>query len=440
MCFWPLVSLFTTGAQDVYTAYQRRAMELLMSTVTVNGRTYQYPQRPTVLICIDGGAPDYFADGVRRGKLPTVQRFQEQGTYALANAVVPTFTNPNNLSIVTGAPPVVHGISGNFFLNPYTGVEVMMNDPSFLRADTILAALSRQGARVVVITAKDKLRCLLGYGLQHGICFSAEKAHEATLAEHGIEKVNTLVGWETPEVYSSQLSEFVMEAGLRLYQQQTPEVVYLSLTDYIQHKHAPGTPVADQFYQMLDRYFAAFDALGAIVGITADHGMNDKNDATGTPNVLYLGVLLDTWCGKGTTRVILPITDPYVAHHGALGSFATIYTNPAIDPQRLICRLKQVEGIEYVGTRVEACCTFELPADRVGDIVVISDRCTVLGKAPKDHDLSLLDGGLRSHGGLAEQEVPLLLNKPLHPTYSQRLAPTLRNFDLFDLALNGVVA
>ena len=324
---------------------------------------------------------------MRRGKLPTVRRFQEQGTYALASAVVPTFTNPNNLSIVTGAPPVVHGISGNFFLNPDTGAEVMMNDPSFLRADTILAALSRQGARVAVITAKDKLRRLLGYGLQHGICFSAEKAHEATLAEHGIEKVNTLVGWETPEVYSSQLSEFVMEAGLCLYQQQTPDVMYLSLTDYIQHKHAPGTPVADQFYQTLDRYFAAFDALGAVVGITA-----------------------------------------------------TIYAHPTVDLQRLVCRLKSVEGLEYVGTRVEACRDFELPTDRIGDVVVISNHCTVLGKAPQDHDLSLLDGGLRSHGGLAEQEVPLLLNKPLNPAYSQRLASMLRNFDLFDLALNGVVA
>jgi phosphonoacetate hydrolase len=408
-----------------------------MSIATVNGRTYQFPQRPTVIICIDGGAPDYFADGVRRGILPAIHRFQECGTYALAKAVVPTFTNPNNLSIVTGAPPVVHGISGNFFLNPDTGAEVMMNDPRFLRADTILAALSQQGARVAVITAKDKLRRLLGHGLQHGVCFSAEKAHEATLAEHGIAKVNTLVGWETPEVYSSQLSEFVMEAGLCLYQQQTPDIMYLSLTDYIQHKHAPGTPVADQFYQALDRYFDAFDRLGAVVGVTADHGMNDKNDSTGAPNILYLSTLLDGWCGCGTTRVILPITDPYVVHHGALGSFATIYVDTSADARWLVGRLKSIAGIEYVGTRAEACRDFELPADRIGDVVVISNRCTVLGKAPQDHDLSLLDGGLRSHGGLTEQEVPFVLNKPLNSTYSQRLAPGLRNFDLFEFALNG---
>jgi phosphonoacetate hydrolase len=409
-----------------------------MSLATVNGRTYQFPQHPTVVICIDGCAPEYFSAGLARHMLPAIQRFQEQGTYALAKAVLPTFTNPNNLSIVTGAPPVVHGISGNFFLNPDTGEEVMMNDPSFLRAGTLLATLSQQGARVAVITAKDKLRRLLGHGLRQGICFSAEKAHETTLAEHGIEQVNALVGWETPEVYSSQLSEFVMEAGLRLYQQQTPAIMYLSLTDYIQHKHAPGTPVADRFYQTLDGYFAAFDALGAVVGITADHGMNDKNDATGAPNILYLGALLDDWCGSGTTRVILPITDPYVVHHGALGSFATIYVDTSVDIQWLVGSLKSTAGIEYVGTRAESSREFELPADRIGDIVVVSDRCTVLGKAPQDHDLSLLEGGLRSHGGLAEQEVPFVLNKPLNPTYSRQLSPALRNFDLFEFALNGV--
>jgi phosphonoacetate hydrolase len=408
-----------------------------MTTVRVNGRTYQLPRRPVVLVCIDGGAPDYFSDGLARGMLPALQRFQQQGISTIARAVIPTFTNPNNLSIVTGAPPAVHGISGNFFLNPETGEEVMMNDPHFLRAETILAALSQQGVRVAVITAKDKLRRLLGHGLRQGICFSAEKAHETTLTEHGIEKVNALVGWDTPEVYSSQLSEFVMEAGLRLYQQQTPDVMYLSLTDYIQHKHAPGTPVADRFYQALDRYFDAFDALGAVVGITADHGMNHKNDATGAPNILYLRSMLDNWLGTGKARVILPITDPYVVHHGALGSFATVYVDPTVDVPWLVACLKG-GGIEYVGTRAEACRDFELPADRIGDVVVISDHCTVLGKAPEEHDLSLLEGGLRSHGGLAEQDVPFILNRPLTVPYQSKLSTELCNFDLFEFALNGV--
>src|SRR5262249_36464164 len=307
--------------------------------------------------------------------------------------------------IVTGSLPDVHGISGNFFPNPDTGAEVMMNEPHFLRADSLLAALSQQGARVAVVTAKDKLRRLLGHGLHQGICFSAEKAHETTRAEHGIDKGNALVGWDTPEVYSSQLSEFVMEAGLRLLQQHTPDLLYLSLTDYIQHKHAPGTPEADRFCQTLDGYFNAFDALGAVVGLTADHGMNDKNNASGQPNIIYLCPLLDAWVGSGMTRVILPITDPYAVHPGARGSFATVYVDASVDIPHVTAHLKTIAGLEYVGTRAEACQDFGLPADRIGDVVVTGDRHTVLGKAPHDHDLSLLDGGLRSHGGLGEQDV-----------------------------------
>jgi len=409
-----------------------------MSTVAVNGRTYNFPRRPTVVVCIDGGDPDYFDDGLRRGMLPALQRFQERGVWATAQAVVPTFTNPNNVSIVTGVPPAVHGICGNYFLDPDTGQEVMMNEPRFLRAESILAALSQQGARVVVSTAKDKLRRLLGHELRQGICFSAEKAHEATLAEHGIREVNALVGWDTPEVYSSQLSEFVLEAGLRLYEQQQPDLMYLSLTDYIQHKHAPGTPGADQFYQHLDRYFGAFDEMGAVVGLTADHGMNDKNTPTGEPQIIYLRTVLEAWLGAGQARVILPITDPYVVHHGALGSFATVYLDPHVDVSRVVARLQAEPGIEYVGTRARACDDFALPPDRLGDIVVISDRHTVLGKAPEEHDLSLLEGGLRSHGGLAEQTVPCIVNQPLHAAYRQQLPPTLRNFDVFDIVLNGV--
>jgi phosphonoacetate hydrolase len=412
--------------------------ECRMTTVTVNGRTYQFPQHPTVIVCIDGCAPEYFTHGLARGALPALEHFQKHGVYTIAKAVIPSFTNPNNLSIVTGVPPAVHGISGNFFLDPETGEEVMMNETRFLRTGSILAALSQQGARVVVITAKDKLRLLLGQGLHKGICFSAEKAHETTQAEHGIEHVNTLVGWDTPEVYSSLLSEFVMEAGLCLYKQHPPDVMYLSLTDYIQHKHAPGAPVADQFYRSLDRYFGAFDELGAVVGLTADHGMNDKTDATGQPKIIYLGSLLDDWLGAGQSRVILPITDPYVVHHGALGSFATIYFEPTVDVQQVITRLRAMECIEYIGTRVEAGDDFDLPPDRIGDVVVISDQSTVLGKVPEAHDLSLLEGGLRSHGGLAEQEVPFVLNKPLTDSYRGKLSPNLRNFDIFEFALNGI--
>jgi phosphonoacetate hydrolase len=355
----------------------------------------------------------------------------ERGAAHLADCVVPSFTNPNNLSIVTGAPPSVHGICGNYFYDRDADAEVMMNDPKYLRAGTILAAFADAGAKVAVITAKDKLRKLLGHRMK-GICFSSEKASEATLAENGIDKVVEMVGMPVPSVYSAELSEFVFAAGVKLMERDRPDLMYLSTTDYVQHKAAPGTPAANAFYAMMDRYLARLDAAGAIVALTADHGMNAKHGADGSPNVIYLQDVLDGWLGEGAARVILPITDPYVVHHGALGSFATVYVRS--DPN-LRNRIAEIPGIELVLDRAEAARRFELPPDRIGDLVVVSTRHVVIGTSKSRHDLSGLTEPLRSHGGISEQKVPLLLNRKL-----DGLAPgrRLRNFDVFDLALNHV--
>jgi phosphonoacetate hydrolase len=406
-------------------------------SVSVNGRTYRFPRRPTVVACIDGGEPDYFDRALAAGAAPAIARFRAHGVFQLARCVVPSFTNPNNLSIVTGVVPAVHGISGNYFYDRASGREVMMNDPAFLRCGTLLAALAQVGARAVVITAKDKLRRLLGHGLT-GICFSAEKADQVTKDEHGIERVTDLVARPLPDVYSAELSEYVLAAGLALLERERPDVMYLSLTDYVQHKHPPGDPAATRFYAMLDRYFDAFDRAGAVLGITADHGMNAKARADGTPNVVYLRPLLDALLGPGRSRVILPITDPYVVHHGALGSFATVYLERPADLPPVLARLRATEGIAEAWDNPTGCRRFELPPDRVGDVVVVADRHVVLGKAPEEHDLSLLEAPLRSHGGVTEQTVPFVLNAPLTAAYARRPSGELRNFDIFDYALNGV--
>ncbi len=400
-------------------------------TVTVNGRTYRWPDRPLVVVCVDGCEPDYVNQAIAAGRAPFLASLAQRGTCLTADSVVPSFTNPNNLSIVTGAPPAVHGICGNFFWDPDARAEVMMNDAKYLRAGTILAALAAAGARVAVVTAKDKLRALLGHGLA-GICFSAEKAADATVAANGIDGVPALTGMPVPSVYSAALSEFVFAAGVALLERDRPDVMYLSTTDYVQHKAAPGTAAANDFTAMLDRYLARMDALGATVVVTADHGMNAKTDALGRPNIVFLQRLLDDWYGSGATRVILPITDPYVVHHGALGSYATVYVADAVRCADAAARIAAVPGIERVYPRAEACAEFELPEDRVGDLVVVSERLTVIGTAPERHDLSGLDVPLRSHGGVSEQQVPLLANRPAGDLPARRW----RNFDAFDLALN----
>jgi phosphonoacetate hydrolase len=401
------------------------------AAITVNGRSYRRPTRPLVVVCVDGCEPAYLDEAIAAGVMPFLAGVRASGTYRLADCVIPSFTNPNNLSIVTGAPPAVHGISGNYFYDPDTGDEVMMNDPKYLRAETILAALAGAGARVAVVTAKDKLRRLLGHQLD-GICFSSEKADEVTESEHGIDDVLGLVGRPVPSVYSADLSEFVFAAGVALMERIRPDVAYLSTTDYVQHKHAPGTPEANAFYAMMDRYLARLASGGATIALTADHGMNGKTDAAGVPQIVYLQDLLDGWLGQGVARVILPITDPYVVHHGALGSFATVYLPRTASVDDVLRRVASVPGVELALDRAGACARFELPPDRVGDLVIIARRDVVLGTSARRHDLSGLDAPLRSHGGLSEQRVPFIVSRPTRLPADARL----RNYDLFDVALN----
>jgi len=402
-----------------------------IEAIVVNGRSYRWMSDPVVVVCVDGCEYDYLERAAAAGCTPYLARLLREGTAFKGDCVVPSFTNPNNLSIVTGVPPAVHGICGNYFYDREADAEVMMNDPRYLRAGTVLAAFADAGARVAVVTAKDKLRALLGHELK-GICFSAEKAAGATVAENGIGDVLALVGMPLPSVYSAALSEFVFAAGVKLMETQRPDLMYLSTTDYIQHKFAPGSDGANAFYAMMDGYLARLDAEGAVLALTADHGMNAKTRADGSPNVIYLQDLLDEWLGAGRARVILPITDPYVVHHGALGSFATIYLDAA-EREAIRARLAQMDGIDLVLLNAEACARFELPPDRMGDLVVVSGRHVVLGTSVARHDLSGLDAPLRSHGGVSEQTVPLLFNRRSAGIAGRA---RLRNFDVLDVALN----
>jgi phosphonoacetate hydrolase len=408
-------------------------------TVSVNGRDYRFPKTPTVCVCIDGSEPGYIERAIDAGLAPNFSRLMQTANLTALSAM-PSFTNPNNISIITGRPPAVHGIAGNYFFDPAAAKEVMMNDASFLRAPTIMQAFHDAGAKVAVVTAKDKLRALLGHGLDmasgRAIAFSSERADKATVQEHGIGDVLARLRLPLPEVYSAGLSEFVFAAGVSILGHERPDLMYLSTTDYVQHKAAPGSEFANSFYAMMDRYVGELDAQGCVLVLTADHGMNNKHLADGEPDVIYLQTLFDEWLGAGAARVILPITDPYVAHHGALGSFATVYLPAGTDIEAILGRLRPVEGVDAALSREEACARFELPPDRIGDIVLTSTIHKVLGTARERHDLSGLTEPLRSHGGLTEQVVPMIANRAvtLPPGHQ------LRNFDIFDVALNRVAA
>jgi len=415
---------------------------MVSKKIKLNNIEYTWPKRPVVVVCIDGGDPEYINEGVKEGIIPNIESFMNKGFYSVSQGSMPSFTCPNNMSIVTGTEPDTHGISGNFFIDPNTQEPVVMTGPELLRSRSIMSEFSRKGARVVSITAKDKLRKQLqkDMDLSRGsVSFSSQYADRCIMKENGIENVLEFVGQPLPDMYSAELSLFVLDAGIKLLEEQKPDLLYLSLTDFIQHAYAPGTEEANNFYIEMDRRFGIFHELGALVALTADHGMGDKSDERGNPNVIWLQDLLDQNLGKGTCRVICPITDAFVGHHGALGGFVRIYLEKKEDQNKVYEIVQAIEGVEKVWTAENVAKELEQPLDREGDLAVAADKRTVIGGSEKDHDLSALKGKrLRTHGSLHEAKVPFILSEPLNDIYSKRAkGNTLRSREIFEYALNG---
>jgi phosphonoacetate hydrolase len=285
----------------------------------------------------------------------------------------------------------------------------------------------------VCVTAKDKLRRLLGAG---GVpAFSAELAHEQRL-DDGTPIVE-LAG-PNPGIYDWELSPYTIDLALAIAARTGARLVYASLTDFVQHAAAPGEPMADDFYRAADAAVGrALDA-GCVVGLVADHGMRSKVNSDGRPNVRFLDEALDA-AGVRGARTLCPITDPYVVHHAALGALAWVHV-PAGDGQldRARGALAALPGVEGVLDRAAAAATFDLPADRIGDLIVLADASTVLGRSAEAHDLSALHGALRSHGGLHERTVPMIICAPV--AAEAVAGRELHNRDLHDLLLNAVTA
>jgi phosphonoacetate hydrolase len=411
--------------------------------VSANGVHYRWPDRPLVVVCIDGGDPAYFRRFLADGAIPNIARFIQHGFSAVADGTMPSFTCPNNMSIITGTPASRHGISGNYYLDTATGKPIVMTGPELLRGDTILSRFASVGAKVVSITAKDKLRKQLGKNLdvsKGNISFSSEFASKVSMQENGIQDVIRLTGMPQPDMYSMELSLFVLEAGIKLLDRERPDLMFLSLTDWVQHKYAPEESEAKRFYREIDARFGRLAELGATVALTADHGMNDKSDAEGRPNVIWLQDILDDKFGKGDTRVICPITDAFVGHHGALGGFVRVYCQGRAKPREVISAIAPIDGIEQALSREDVCRLYDLPPDREGDVAVISRADVCIGGAEKEHDLAGLKGHrLRTHGGVSEAKVPIVINRPLNDKYRLRTAGgPLKSYEIFDYALNGV--
>jgi phosphonoacetate hydrolase len=350
-----------------------------------------------------------------------------------------SLTNPNNVSIITGVLASVHGIAGSFYLDRVTGEEHMVLDDSLLRGSTILEQMANKGVRVAAITAKDKLREIINHDLspsKGAICFSAQYAQSCTEAEYGISSVERWLGRPTPAQYSRDLTIYVLDTGLKLLEEDRADLFYLTLSDYIQHQYPLGSPESNEFLHDLDTRLGRFVERGAVVAVTGDHGMSDKSNEDSSPNILLEDELHSKWPKSGA-RVICPIADSFVRHHGTLGSFVRVHlTGAATDVDEMVRFCRSLPQVDAAYRGEEGAALFEMPPDREGDLIVISKKTAIIGSRRDEHGLSQMQGfRLRSHGGLSEPEIPLIRSTPL--SHRDRVEPEAwRNFDVFDLALN----
>jgi phosphonoacetate hydrolase len=328
------------------------------------------------VVCLDGLAPDYLA----AAETPAWDAIASDGAAGSCDCVIPSLTNVNNVSIVTGTLPERHGITGNSYYDRTTGELVYMNDPSYVRCETRLQRAAAAGESVAALLAKRKLARIVGQGCETSLSAEAPPSW-----------VEAAVG-EAPGIYSGEASQWLLDAALAVLDRGPPDVLYVSTTDVVPHKHAPGTAEANEWVRALDEGLGALVDRGVELVATADHGMTHKSLCVDLEAVLER---------EGyDAEVVRLIRDDHTYHHQNLGGAAYVYLRGEPDDLRW---LAAETGVDEVLSPSQASDRFGLPTDRVGDAMVLGTRESVFG--PTDHGThGPVD--LRSHGSVHEGTVP----------------------------------
>ncbi len=346
--------------------------------------------KTTVIITVDGYDPEY----IQACEAPNLMALAQQGFYRVGKSMMPSVTNVNNVSIVTGEYPSEHGISSNYRMVRETGEDIYMESGEYILSETFFQRASKMGARTILSTSKDKLRTLLSDGAD--VAISSEQA--PVWAVEGV--------GQPPPIYSLDVNGWTIRAASHAMKLEPADIVYISTTDFAMHTYAPDEPESQQHISVLD------DAIGELVDahpdvtllLTADHGMNPKMRMVDLAHVLAV---------KGIGAEAVPIIkDRYVVHHNNLGGcmFMYLHSHDAARTDEAAAILRETPGVERVYSRKEAADELRLNYDRIGDLVVTGDIDTVFG--PKELEDSWDDTGaghsLRSHASAHEQDVPII--------------------------------
>jgi len=334
----------------------------------------------TIFICLDGCGPEY----IEQSDTPNIDRIAKEGFYWKGKSVIPSVTNVNNVSIITGSPPSIHGITSNYYFDRKSKRGVFMESPDFLLTETVLQKAKRVGLSTAALTTKDKLANILGIGVDTVI--SAESPPDWLLNKLG----------QPGHIYSADINIWLFRALLAVLAERQPDVTYLATTDYMMHKYPPDAEESREHIGALDKLLGdVLNEYDARVFITADHGMSDKTVAIDLAQILL---------NEGIKAEAIPIIkDRYVAHHSNLGGAAYIYADEK-DIDRAVKVLKGRPGVEEVYLQDEAAEKFSLYKERIGDIFVLAGRDYVFGGLEKPE----MEVSIRSHGSRYESEVPII--------------------------------
>ncbi len=338
-----------------------------------------------LIICIDGGDPAYFETAAT----PNLDRLGAEGRRVLVRAQMPTVTNVNNVSLICGGPPALHGITANYFRSRETGEEVYMESGDFLLSPTLMERGSAAGLKTAALASKKKLTDMVGKGADFVV--TAEEPPGWLVERAGAKE----------EIYSAEVNFWLLRAARAVVEEKAPELFYVTTTDFSQHKYGPETEEGQEHLSTIDaeigRLADAWSGLHAdgAIFVTADHGMRHKSRAI-DPGVILRNI--------GIAAEAVPIIkDRYVVHHGNQGGAAYVHLGEGASLDEAVSVLEEVPGIEAALPREIAAARFQLLPERMGEIMVLADEDTVFGvmdEAGREIDL-------RSHGSVHEQTVPL---------------------------------
>lgn len=334
-----------------------------------------------IIICLDGCGPEYIA----RSETPNLDALAAEGYSTIGQAIVPTVTNVNNTTIVTSSFPEIHGITSNYYYDHLRGQEVYMESPEVVLTDTIFRRVARKGEKSALLTAKDKLKTLIQDGTT--IAESAEKPSPWLVERIGA----------PPDIYSLEVNHWLFQAAISVLRRDSPDLLYLTTTDYATHMLCPEDDRSQWNINQLDRLIGDILVVPSDleVVITADHGMSPKTHALDLNQIMKEAGII--------AQAIPIIKDRYIVHHQNLGGAAYVYLNDLSTMNETIEILKEEKGIEAVLTNMDAARRYNLHPKRIGHLFVLADADTVFGALPTARE----EVNIRSHGSLHEREIPI---------------------------------